>query len=102
MSQENASHSYIYQPLGARCIRLLNISSIDGKLVHNISATSLDHPPHFFALSYTWDGQQRDQDLICNGSILKVSRNVLKVLVVFLGALGPTARELQWQKPLKS
>lgn len=89
MSQENSSGLYIYQPLGARCIRILKVSRVDDKLVYNISAISLDDSPPFFTLSYTWDGQQRDQDLICNGSILKVSRNVHTVLPYLFQHIGP-------------
>jgi hypothetical protein len=89
MSEGNTTNSYVYKPLGTRSIRLLNISSVEGRLICNISTASLDYPPHYFALSYTWDGQQRDQDLILDSSALKVSRNVLTVLPYLVQHIGP-------------
>jgi hypothetical protein len=91
MSEENMNSSYVYSALGIRCIRLLNVSSINGRLVYNLFAVNLDNPPRFFALSYTWDGQQSDQDLICDASTLKVSRNVSKILPYLYKYLGPVS-----------
>ncbi|KAE9376050.1 hypothetical protein N431DRAFT_437438 [Stipitochalara longipes BDJ] len=89
MSEENRNSSYVYPTLGNGCIRLLRVSSIDDQLVYNLSAANLKDPPPYFALSYTWDGQRRDQDLICDGSILKVGRNVSTVLPCLFHHLGP-------------
>ncbi|KAE8448051.1 hypothetical protein EG329_009816 [Mollisiaceae sp. DMI_Dod_QoI] len=88
MSDESRSSSYVYSALGTRCIRLLNISNIDDRLVYNLSSADLNHPPRFFALSYTWDGQQRDQNLICNASTIKVTRNVSTILPYLFQHLG--------------
>ena len=71
---------FTYQPLPPRHIRFLNISGNEDDLIYTIFDTNLDLAPVFTALSYTWDSQQRDQDLVCNGSILKVSKNVLRAL----------------------
>jgi hypothetical protein len=91
MPEENKNGSYVYAALETRCIRLLNVSSTDDRMVYNLSAANLDYHPAFVALSYTWDGQPRDQDLICNGSTLKVSRNVSTVLPDLFQYFGPVS-----------
>jgi len=57
--------------------------------MYGLSAVNLNQPPPFFALSYTWDSQQRDRDLICDALTLKVSRNVRTVLPYLFQHLGP-------------
>jgi hypothetical protein len=89
MPEENRNGSYVYAALEARRIRLLNISSIDDRLVYSLSAANLDQHPPFVALSCTWDGQPRDQDLICDGSTLEVSKNVSTVLPYLFQYFGP-------------
>jgi uncharacterized membrane protein YczE len=42
------------------------------------------------------------QELLLLLLVLILGTVIRKGTVVFLGALGPIARELQWQKPLKS
>jgi hypothetical protein len=79
------SNAFIYQPLPPRHIRLLNVSRTELTISH----ANLDDAPNFIALSYTWDGQQQDQDLICNGLRLKVTRNVLTVLPYLFLQNGP-------------
>jgi hypothetical protein len=81
----NISNAFIYEPLPPRHIRLLNVSRTELTISH----ANLDDAPNFIALSYTWDGQQRDQDLICNGLRLKVTRNVLAVLPYLYLQNGP-------------
>lgn len=89
MSEDNRSSSYVYPALETSCIRLLSVFSIADQLVYSLSAANLNHPPPYVALSYTWDGQQRDQNFICDASTLKVSRNVCTVLPYLFQHLGP-------------
>jgi hypothetical protein len=65
---------YIYQLLLPRHIRLLRVTK-DLEEFH-ILHTSIDSAPAYTAVSYTWDGQQRDQDLRVGGSNLRVIENV--------------------------
>src|SRR5277367_1498095 len=78
---------FIYQPLPPRHIRLLHVFRTELTISH----ANLDDATNFIALSYAWDGQQRDQYLICNGLRLKVTRNVLTVLPYLYLQNGPYA-----------
>ena len=41
---------------------------------------SLDEPPEYEAVSYVWGQNTRDQTIICNGCVLKITPNLFQVL----------------------
>ncbi|KAL2064195.1 hypothetical protein VTL71DRAFT_4689 [Oculimacula yallundae] len=67
---------YAYQPLFSRQFRLLfigeGISSEELRIIH----ASLDTAPPYTSVSYSWEDQQRDQDLRIEGCDLKVTTNL--------------------------
>jgi Heterokaryon incompatibility protein (HET) len=84
--KEIGFEGYAYAPLGHNQIRLLQVSDKDGISIYGLHHVSLENPPEFSALSYTWDGQLRDRNLICDdSSILKVTQNV-EIALSYLNA----------------
>src|SRR5450432_1151502 len=74
---------FTYRPLAKGEIRLLSISRRGGSIVHSLSTFNLNEAPSFVALSYTWDGQKPEEDLLVGGDNLKVIKNV-KVMLPYL------------------
>jgi hypothetical protein len=83
--------AYIYQPLGPRYIRLIKIvrpnlwqrvcgTSEPDQPELQLEDVSLDETPQYEAISYTWDGQQCEHPIICNGRALKTTKNCIRVL----------------------
>jgi hypothetical protein len=71
---ENTIKAYLYQPLLPGHIRLLQVDEElkDLKIIH----TAFDSAPAYAAISYTWDGQPSDQNLLIEKSNLKVIKNI--------------------------
>jgi hypothetical protein len=69
--------TYSYRPLQSpKSIRLINLKpSRKGALVCTLIEASLDKAPPYEALSYSWDGQSRDQYISCDGKNLAVTAN---------------------------
>jgi len=65
---------YIYQPLFHQHIRLLHITK-DSEELH-INHTGFESAPAYTAVSYTWNGESRDQPILIDGYILKVINNL--------------------------
>ena len=64
-------------PLRLNEFRLLSLTKVQGEFVGQLSHYSLTNAPKFLALSYTWDDQERDQDL----SLLSEPPNATSVLL---------------------
>lgn len=80
MESIDLSTIYTYSQLEAGEIRLLHVTSADGALRCALRHVSLEQCPSYIALSYCWEGQIPDQELICDGLSLKVTANVKAVL----------------------
>ena len=80
MAHNEAPETFRYQPLAENHIRLLTISKHGEDWTHELIPADLASAPEFSALSYTWDGQQRDRGILVNGSVLKVLNNIKIVL----------------------
>ena len=76
--------SYTYSQLKAGEIRLLHVAGANGALQCSSQHFSLEQCPSYIALSYCWEGQVPDQELICDGFSLKVTANVKAVLQYIL------------------
>lgn len=81
------SSLYQYRRLGLAEIRLLSILSTEGSRIEcSLRNVSLDDDPDFTALSYTWDNQSCDQDIVVldpdgrDKHHLKVTRNLFEAL----------------------
>ncbi|CAD6589420.1 MAG: hypothetical protein ASARMPREDX12_003762 [Alectoria sarmentosa] len=74
---------FVYSPSTSDTIRLLRVLNDEGPLRYRLSTFSKDDTPDFHALSYSWDGQSRDQVIVCNESMLAVTLNVQKLLPYF-------------------
>jgi hypothetical protein len=65
---------YTYRPLRPGFIRILELRKSDSlKIV--LRDVHLHSPPAYEALSYTWDGQQPNRPLKCDGKVLYVTEN---------------------------
>jgi hypothetical protein len=64
---------YIYQPLLLHHIRLLHITKNSEEL--HIVHTGFESAPAYTAVSYTWNGEPRDQPMLIDGCSLKVINN---------------------------
>jgi len=73
-----------YTPLRyGRAIRTLRLdpsASDTAPIVCSLKQTILDLAPSFEALSYSWDDDQGDEQIICDGAALRVSKNCLAAL----------------------
>src|SRR5436305_9491309 len=71
--------AYKHQPLqGVRSTRLIWLdpsNSLNSQLHCRIYEVSLDNPPPYEALSYSWDSQTPDKDIICFNRTLKITEN---------------------------
>lgn len=78
--------AYSHQPLRSpRSIRVINLKGTSGGLFRRaqqdqsleveLEEISLDSPPSYEALSYTWGGQELDRPLRCHGKELKITKN---------------------------
>ncbi|PSR82879.1 heterokaryon incompatibility protein-domain-containing protein [Coniella lustricola] len=71
-------YDFIYSPLsGPRRTRVMKIlpGSSSSMIRIDLSEMSVDNPPYYEALSYTWGGQLPDCTIECNKTRLKVTRN---------------------------
>ncbi len=80
MANDPCHYTFTYRPLVAGHIRLLRMSEKEGKLMHELSHVDLASNPENLTLSYTWEDQPRDQDLVVNGAVLKAINNIRIVL----------------------
>lgn len=71
---------FVYSPSASNTIRLLRVLRDEDQLRYCLSTFSKDNIPNFYALSYSWDGQSRDQVILCNDTLLAVTSNVQKLL----------------------
>ena len=72
---------YSYTPVACNHFRLLYVSSDEGEPSYDIRHVSIESPPTFSALSYTWDGQSPDRSLhLDDGATLKVTHNVERAI----------------------
>ncbi|MCJ1244774.1 hypothetical protein MMC30_001974 [Trapelia coarctata] len=71
--------SYTYSRLQQNEIRLIRIEGPDD-LTCSITVASVLSPPDYIALSYTWDDQAPSHQLLCDGSPLYVTQNVMNFL----------------------
>ena len=74
---------YKHTPLAhAKNIRLLRVDPFDSEIpIVNIFEVSLDKPPIYNALSYTWGVPQSDCAILCNGQPLIVTPNCRAALL---------------------
>jgi tetratricopeptide (TPR) repeat protein len=82
----SSHNAFPYQPLAVGQIRLLSISGEEGNLIYTLSHNDLDSKRKYSTLSYTWDDQERKEDLFVNDLVLKVIRNV-KTLLPYLARI---------------
>jgi Heterokaryon incompatibility protein (HET) len=66
---------YTYRPLPSRSIRILRCLPKPKSLEIELLEVPLDSPPAYEALSYTWDGQEPNRPLKCDGKVLNVTEN---------------------------
>lgn len=73
---------YTYQPLLPGCIRLLQLqpNSQTSGLSCDLITVSLDSNPLYEAISYVWGSPNRHIPISCQGSVLKITTNLLQVL----------------------
>jgi hypothetical protein len=76
--------TFAYRALAKGEIRLLGISRHNGSIVHQLLAFRLIEAPSFAALSYAWDGQRPDKNVLVNGANLKTTKNVRAMLPYLL------------------
>jgi Heterokaryon incompatibility protein (HET) len=76
MANSPSQTPFTYQPLPSGYIRLFKFSMNQGGRICELSDVYLARAPKYYTLSYTWDDQERDQDLLVNGAILKVIKNI--------------------------
>jgi hypothetical protein len=71
------ANTYSYRPLEKpKSIRLIELQpSRKGALNCDLIEVPLEESPPYEALSYTWDGQSRDQYINCEGRNLAVTAN---------------------------
>lgn len=70
---------FTYTPLPNDSIRLLIVavpSTYPGALTCTIDTFSLDDPPRFYALSYTWGAPSKKETILCNGHKMKIAANL--------------------------
>jgi hypothetical protein len=84
MESKESSTAYTYSQLKAGEIRLLYVAGANGALQCSSRHFSLEQCPSYIALSYCWEGQVPDQELICDGFSLKVTANVKAILQYIL------------------
>jgi hypothetical protein len=77
--------SYEYNPLNQlRSIRVLRLgSSKDITVECELIEISLDIPPKYDALSYTWGEGQPDRHILCGGKRISVTQNCEAALRTF-------------------
>lgn len=69
--------SFIYTRLPEGSIRLLRFSTTSpGTPSCTLDTVSLDNPPGFYALSYTWGSPTRTESILCNGLEMKIAANL--------------------------
>ena len=72
--------SFSYKPLADGEIRFIKVPCGRSEHLYSVSNVTMDETLQFYALSYTWHGQSRSENLICNGTVLKVTPNVRTAL----------------------
>lgn len=79
---EGYAHSPITEPRRIRIFTMASASSEDEDIRGSLIEISLDAEPieKYWALSYTWDGQRADQEILCEGSKLLVTKNCFAAL----------------------
>lgn len=83
---------YRYTPLsGPRSIRVIVLEKLSGPKPHQnvrcrMEEIHLDAGEPFAALSYAWDSYKGTADIICDGRIIKVSKNCVAALRQFQNA----------------
>lgn len=75
-------------PLALGHIRPLKVSSKAGEMVYELSCVDLGKAPSYIALSYSWDGQLRDQTTLCNGLDLNITSKILNALPYLYRKVG--------------
>ena len=81
MANTQGSRPYSFAPLAHNHFRLLCVSFKKRLPVYRIRHATINNPPTFSALSYTWDDQSRSQTLyVDDGSVLKVTPNVERAM----------------------
>lgn len=85
---------YRYTPLmSPRSIRVIVLEKLSGHIPHQnvryrMEEIHLDAGEPFTALSYAWDSHKGTADIICDGRIIKVSKNCVAALRRFQNASG--------------
>jgi hypothetical protein len=75
MANDPSNNTFTFRPLGSGHIRLLSFSKRRGERIYQLSHVDLASAPEYFTLSYTWgDPPDRDQDILVNGTMLKVTK----------------------------
>lgn len=76
------THSPITEPRRIRVFSIASASSEDEDIRGFLTEISLDTEPieKYYALSYTWDGQHPDQEILCGGSKFLVTKNCFAAL----------------------
>lgn len=74
--------TYRYKSLDPQQIRLLRLKvpAIQQRPDIELEIVNLDSLPNYEAISYTWDGQECDQTIVCNGRSLLTTMNCIKIL----------------------
>jgi hypothetical protein len=82
-SEEPADYAFKYLETGH--IRLLKVLKTRKSLHYDLLHIPLSETPPFIAMSYTWDNQARDRNILIDNSVLKVIENVHTMLPYLIG-----------------
>ena len=82
IGSQNTLRHFRYEPLRDGSIRLLSFMGMgmDGRPVCNLFDSALDEHAQFYALSYVWGSDTRNQFINCNGKELPVTESVFGAL----------------------
>lgn len=84
MASDQFDYPPLRRPLPIRLLRIKGLSRLftnpNGPLRTKLFEISLENPPSYEAISYTWDQQQADQPLRCNNKRLHVTANAISAL----------------------
>ena len=95
----NDTEEYTYQPLRSECsLRLLQLEpDEDGApLRGNIEEVSLEQPPKYVALSYTWGLRNFSETIEIDGRQLPITQNLSQALRALQPWLGGAVPALVW------
>ena len=77
-----------YQPLGKHQIRLLEIEIVADRLIHcTIINVSLEDSPAYYALSYCWGTDVRNENFPISDHLFKITPNLLAALQALNGVM---------------